>query len=101
MAAAMMMLLTLLCRWQARSLVTHFTSDLAIAKLASQYIQLIALSFVAQGIAQTCSSVFQALGRTVGVLISSATQVCVFALGIPWLRGLACRIDRFNSSSQL
>jgi Na+-driven multidrug efflux pump len=85
MGGAIMAPLTLLCCWQSRLLVSYFTNDPAIADWASQFVQLIACSFVAQGVAQTCSAVFQALGRTIGVLISSISQLSLFGLGIPWL----------------
>jgi putative MATE family efflux protein len=77
--------LTILCQWQAPFLVQLFTQDTNVARLASQLVQVMALSFIAQGIVQSCAGLFQAMGKTLPVFISALTQLCIFATGLPWL----------------
>lgn len=78
-------LTTALCEWQAPALMKFFTTDPAVLSLGVEFVRVIACSFIAQGIVQTCFSLFQAIGRTLPVLVSAVTQLAVFAIPLPWL----------------
>ena len=53
--------------------------------VASLFLRLVSLNLVAQGLIFTCSSMFQGLGNTKPVLLSSATRVLTYSLPAIWL----------------
>jgi Na+-driven multidrug efflux pump len=52
---------------------------------ASLFLKMISLNMVAQGFIFTCSSMFQGLGNTRPVLLSSAMRVLTYSLPAIWL----------------
>ncbi len=85
METAVMVLLTLLARWQGAGLVHVFTQEPAASAVATEYLAVISWNFAAQGIIFTASGMFQALGNTVPAMLSSATRVVTFAIPALWL----------------
>jgi putative MATE family efflux protein len=80
-----MALLTLLCQWRAEWMVRGFTSEPGAVAVATQFLKLVSLNFVASGFVFTCSTVFQGLGNTVPAVLSGATRIVSFVLPAIWL----------------
>lgn len=59
-------------------LVRVFTPDEAVITIAGEFLQLVSLNFVAQGIVFSCSGMFQGLGNTRPALMSSAFRLALF-----------------------
>ena len=53
--------------------------------VAVQFLQLVSLNLVAQGVIFTCHSMFQGLGNTRPVLLSSGTRLLTYAVPVIWL----------------
>src|SRR5882757_2886679 len=84
MSTALMLADTLLCTWQADSLIRLFSSDPAVIAVGDTYLRIISLNFVATGLAFTCSSLFQALGNSWPSLISSGARVITYVIAAIW-----------------
>jgi putative MATE family efflux protein len=82
---AIMAALTLLCQWRAEWLARAFTTDPGAIVVATQFLQLISLNFIASGLVFTCSAVFQGLGNTVPAVLSAATRLLSFIVPAMWL----------------
>lgn len=54
-------------------------------EIAFLFLRIISLNMVAHGLIFTCSSMFQGLGNTKPVLLSSATRVFTYSLPAIWL----------------
>jgi Na+-driven multidrug efflux pump len=80
-----MVLLTIICKLQPAWLVTTFTTDVASAAVAAQFLHIISWNFVATGVAFVCSGLFQALGNTWPALFSTLTRLLVFGPLAIWL----------------
>ncbi len=76
--SALMLLLTLIARWQPEWLVHWFSTDAAVIATAAQFLAIISINFLASGIVFTCSGMFQALGNTVPAVISSLVRLSLF-----------------------
>jgi putative MATE family efflux protein len=83
--AVIMGALTLLCQWRAEWLVRGFTTEPNAVAVATQFLKLISLNFIASGVVFTCSAVFQGLGNTVPAVLSAATRVVSFVVPAMWL----------------
>lgn len=79
--------LTLLCQWRPEVLVAPFSSDREVLGVASGFMRIISLNFVAQGLIFTCSGMFQGMGNTVPALLSTATRIATFVVPAFWLAG--------------
>ena len=66
-------------------LLAGFSNDRETMEIAYLFLRIISLNMVAQGMIFTCSSMFQALGNTRPVLLSSATRVFTYSLPAIWL----------------
>lgn len=53
--------------------------------VAVQFLQVVSLNLVAQGVIFTCHSVFQGLGNTRPVLLSSSARLFTYAVPLIWL----------------
>jgi Na+-driven multidrug efflux pump len=53
--------------------------------VAIVFLQMVSLNLVAQGLNFVCSSMFQGLGNTKPVLLSSGTRLITYALPVLWL----------------
>ena len=85
MSCVVMLTLTLLCQWNPAWLVSRFTSERDVIDTGAQFLHIISLNFVAQGIIFTCSGMFQALGNTWPALLSTTSRLLMFALPALWL----------------
>ncbi|MBR0986815.1 MATE family efflux transporter [Bradyrhizobium liaoningense] len=66
-------------------LLAGFSNDRETMEIAYLFLRIISLNMIAQGLIFTCSSMFQALGNTRPVLLSSATRVFTYSLPAIWL----------------
>src|SRR4051794_11655841 len=80
LAAGMMFALTIITWIAARWMIRPFSSDPSVIEFGGEYLTIVALNFVASGIAFSCSSVFQGIGNTLPPLFSSMTRLILFAL---------------------
>ncbi|MFL6568743.1 MAG: MATE family efflux transporter, partial [Chthoniobacterales bacterium] len=87
LAAGMMFMLTIITWIAARWMIRPFTTDASVIAFGGEYLTIVALNFVASGIAFSCSSVFQGIGNTMPPLISSASRLFLFALPAALLSG--------------
>jgi putative MATE family efflux protein len=85
LSTAVMIVLTLLCQWRPEWLVLGFTREPAVVEVASHFLRLISLNFVASGLIFTCSGVFQGLGHTWPALGATASRIFTFMLPAIWL----------------
>lgn len=83
--AAIMLVLSLCCQWQAPLLVRAFTAVPSAQSVGAQFLQICSWNFVATGLVFTCSGVFQGLGNTLPSVWSSASRLLSFALPALWL----------------
>src|ERR1700722_4083289 len=83
--AVIMAALTLLCQWRAEWLVRAFTTEPGAVAVATQFLKLISLNFIASGLVFTCSAVFQGLGNTLPAMLSAATRLLSFIVPAMWL----------------
>lgn len=85
MSVGLMAVLTALCLFEARWLVAPFTPDPAVAEVASTYLRIVSLNFVATGLIFTASGTFQALGDTRPALAGGLLRLAVFVCGAFWV----------------
>jgi Na+-driven multidrug efflux pump len=83
--AVIMAALTLLCQWRAEWLARAFTTEPGAVAVATQFLKLISLNFIASGLVFTCSAVFQGLGNTLPAVLSAATRLVSFIVPAMWL----------------
>ncbi|AWM02957.2 MATE family efflux transporter [Bradyrhizobium amphicarpaeae] len=75
----------ILAQLKPELLLAGFSNDRETMDIAYLFLRIISLNMVAQGLIFTCSSMFQALGNTRPVLLSSATRVFTYSLPAIWL----------------
>ena len=78
----------LLAQLKPQLLLAGFSNDQETMTIAYLFLRIISLNMVAQGLIFTCSSMFQGLGNTKPVLLSSATRVFTYSLPAIWLSTL-------------
>jgi putative MATE family efflux protein len=83
--SVLMAILTLLCQWNPGLLVQGFSKEPEVIAVAAEYLRVISLNFVANGLLFTCSGMFQALGNTIPAMVSSAMRLVIFALPALWM----------------
>ena len=66
-------------------LLGSFSNDRETMAVASQFLHFVSFNLVAQGFVFTCSSMFQGLGNTKPVLLSSMSRVFTYSLPAIWL----------------
>jgi Na+-driven multidrug efflux pump len=79
-ASAVMFFLALLAHYTPGLLIRGFSADPRVISFGSEYLRIVALNFVAAGIAFSTSSAFQGLGNTIPPLFSSMIRVLLFAV---------------------
>jgi MATE family, multidrug efflux pump len=84
-ATAVMIGFTILAQGWTGVLLAGFSSDRDTMAVAVQFLQLVSLNLVAQGVTFTCHSMFQGLGNTKPVLLSSGTRLFTYAVPVIWL----------------
>ena len=82
---AVMVVFTIFAQWKPNWLLGGFASDPETMAVAALFLRLVSLNLVAQGLIFACSSVFQGLGNTTPVLLSSAARLVTYAAPILWL----------------
>ena len=75
----------ILAQLRPQLLLAGFSNDQETMTIAFLFLRIISLNMVAQGLIFTCSSMFQGLGNTKPVLLSSATRVFTYSLPAIWL----------------
>jgi len=82
---AVMIGFTVLAQWKPGLLLAGFSKDREAMAVAVQFLHLVSLNLVAQGVGFTCHSVFQGLGNTKPVLVGSAVRLITYAVPVIWL----------------
>ncbi|MCA1529303.1 MATE family efflux transporter [Bradyrhizobium yuanmingense] len=75
----------ILAQLKPELLLAGFSNDRETMEVAFLFLRIISLNMVAQGLIFTCSSMFQGLGNTKPVLLSSMTRVLTYSLPVLWL----------------
>ncbi|MBM3817461.1 MAG: MATE family efflux transporter [Acidimicrobiia bacterium] len=79
--AGSVMMLTAMCFWLFPGpIIRVFSADPQAISVGTEYLTIIAFSFVASGIVFVTSSMFQAVGNTIPPLVSSATRIVLIAV---------------------
>ncbi|MBR1287225.1 MATE family efflux transporter [Bradyrhizobium sp. AUGA SZCCT0177] len=84
-ATIVMIVFTILAQCWPGLLLGGFASDAQTIAVAVVFLQLVSLNLVAQGLNFVCSSMFQGLGNTKPVLLSSGVRLVTYALPVLWL----------------
>jgi len=84
-SSLLMLALTAVCIGMPDALIRVLTQDAAVVAFAADFLRVVALSFLANGIIFTCSSVFQGLGNTWPALIASGLRMFTFAMPALWM----------------
>lgn len=79
-ASALMAALSVLVQWVPDLLLRGFSSDPEATAMGVLFLRMISLNLVAQGLIFLCSSMFQALGNTRPVLLSSGVRLATYGL---------------------
>ena len=80
-----MIAFTILAQWKPALLLGGFSNDRETMAVAALFLQMVSLNLVAQGLIFACHSMFQGLGNTKPVLVSSATRLLTYAVPAIWL----------------
>jgi Na+-driven multidrug efflux pump len=84
-ATVVMIVFTILAQCWPGLLLGGFASDRETVAVAILFLQMVSLNLVAQGFTFVCSSMFQGLGNTKPVLLSSGARLITYALPVLWL----------------
>lgn len=87
-ATAVMVAFMILAQWKPGLLLDGLSNDRQTMAVAEMFLHFVSLNLVAQGLIFTCSSMFQGLGNTRPVLVTSATRVLTYSLPAVWLSTL-------------
>jgi putative MATE family efflux protein len=83
-----MVAFTILAQWKPGLLLDGFSNDRETMAVAGQFLHFVSFNLVAQGVVFICNSMFQGLGNTRPVLLSSATRLLSYAVPVVWLSTL-------------
>jgi len=84
-SVAIMLLLTVVCQFEADFFMHIFTRETAVVLVGAQMLMITSWNFAANGVIFSCSSMFQALGNTWPTIASSAVRLAVFVVPAAWL----------------
>ncbi|VIO67475.1 MATE family efflux transporter [Bradyrhizobium ivorense] len=87
-AIVVMIGFTLLAQFRPGWLLDGFSNDRETMAVAAQFLHFVSFNLVAQGLVFTCNSMFQGLGNTRPVLLSSAARLFTYAVPVIWLSTL-------------
>lgn len=79
-AAATMMLFTVLCQIAPEAMMRVFSSDPAVIAVGTEYLRIVSWSLFASGIIFVNASMFQAMGNTLPPLVASFTRILLVAI---------------------
>ncbi|MBR0754704.1 MATE family efflux transporter [Bradyrhizobium jicamae] len=82
---AVMLVFMALAQFAPGLLLGGFSNDRETMAVAGQFLHFVSFNLVAQGFVFVCSSMFQGLGNTKPVLLSSASRVLTYSLPAVWL----------------
>jgi putative MATE family efflux protein len=85
LVAAVMIGFTLIAQWQPELVLGGFTADAETIAVGALFLRMVSLNNVAQGVNFVCSSMFQGLGNTRPVLLSSGARLLTYALPLIFL----------------
>jgi putative MATE family efflux protein len=85
MGSALMAAVTVFIQWRPELLLWPFSEDPSTVAIGAVFLQLISLNLVAQALILVCSGMFQGLGNTLPVLISSGVRLLTYAIPVVWL----------------
>ena len=80
-----MLVATIFTQWQPELLLRAFTTDHDTIAVGAEFLKLVSLNLIAQGLIFLCSSTFQGLGHTTPQLISSTARLVTYAIPVLWL----------------
>jgi putative MATE family efflux protein len=78
LCTGVMILVTIFFQWRPEVLIAVFTDEVEAIQVGAEFLRIISLNFIAQGIVFTCSGMFQGLGNTRPALLSSAMRIALF-----------------------
>jgi len=84
-ATLVMLTFTILAQWQPGLLLGGFANDPEAIAVAILFLQMVSLNLVAQGFTFVSNSMFQGLGNTKPILLSSSARLITYALPVLWL----------------
>jgi MATE family, multidrug efflux pump len=87
LGTAVMIGFTVLAQCGPEWVLGGFSNDPATIAVGALFLRMISLNLVAQGAIFVCSSMFQGLGNTRPVLLSSTMRLITYALPLIWLSG--------------
>jgi Na+-driven multidrug efflux pump len=85
LGTAVMIAFTMVAQWKPELLLGGFSKDAETIAVGALFLRMISLNSVAQGLIFVCSSMFQGLGNTRPVLLSSGARLLTYALPLLWL----------------
>ncbi len=80
-----MIAFTMIAQWGPQSVLGGFSKDPETIAVGALFLRMVSLNLVAQGLIFVCSSMFQGLGNTRPVLLSSGARLVTYALPLIWL----------------
>ncbi len=80
MAAAAMLVFSIVCHFAPAALVRIFTADPSVIAVGEEYLRIVSWSFIGSGVNFVTSSMFQAMGNTVPSLVVSAARIVTVAI---------------------
>jgi putative MATE family efflux protein len=85
LGTAVMIAFTMVAQWKPELLLGEFSKDAETIAVGALFLRMVSLNSVAQGLIFVCSSMFQGLGNTRPVLLSSGARLLTYALPLLWL----------------
>ena len=85
LGTAVMIAFTMLAQWKPELLLGGFSKDAETIAVGALFLRMVSLNSVAQGLIFVSSSMFQGLGNTRPVLLSSGARLLTYALPLLWL----------------
>ncbi len=76
--AAVMLVVTIVVQINPQLLMRGFTQEPAVLEVGGDFLRIISLNFIAQGVVFSCSGIFQGLGNTRPALLSSTIRLLIF-----------------------
>jgi putative MATE family efflux protein len=88
LVSAVMIGFTIPAQWRPELLLGGFTGDAETIAVGALFLRMVSLNNVAQGVNFVCSSMFQGLGNTRPVLLSSGTRLLTYAVPLIFLSAM-------------
>jgi putative MATE family efflux protein len=85
LGTAVMAAFTIFAQWRPELWLGGFTRDPETIAVGALFLRMVSLNLVAQGFIFVCSSMFQGLGNTKPVLLSSGARLITYSLPLIWL----------------